>query len=88
MAPTESTDKSPFAHKPTEDDRKPKEAEPETVQKHSADPAITKILQFTVSGSDQLSDPAIEETFRAISELGLNVVDVSGTYEVVGAEVW
>jgi hypothetical protein len=56
----------------------------ETAQKHSADPSVTNILQFTVSDSDQLSDPATEEALRAASEHDLVVVDVSGTYDTYG----
>jgi hypothetical protein len=85
MAPTESNaDQTSSAPKSPEGDGKPEEAQPETAQKRSADPPVTKILQFTVSDSDQLSDPAIEEALRAASELDLVVVDVSGTYDTYG----
>lgn len=84
MAPTESADQSSSALKSAEGDGKPEEAEPETAQEHSVDPPVTKILRFTVSGSDQLSDPAMEEAFRAASELGLDVADVSDTFDTYG----
>jgi hypothetical protein len=57
MAPTESSsNQSSSVPKSPKGDGKPEEAQPETAQKHSADPSVTKILQSTVSDSDQLSE--------------------------------
>lgn len=81
MAPTESASSAP---KSPEGRGKQDEAELKTVQKHTADPSVTKILQSTVSGSDQLSDPAIKEALRAAPGLDLHVADVSGLYDTYG----
>ena len=81
---TESTVQSSSAPKSTAGDGKPEEAEPETARKHSADPSITKIFQFTASSSDQLSDPAMDEVLRAASKLDLNITDISDTYDTYG----
>lgn len=81
MARTEDADQSSSACKSTEADCKPEETGQETVQQYSADPSVTKMLQFTASGSNRLSDPAMEEHFRAVSDLGLRVANFSKTYD-------
>jgi hypothetical protein len=65
MTPTESSsNQSSSVPESSKGNGKPEEAQPEIAQKHSADPSVTKILQSTVSDSNQLSDPATEEALR------------------------
>lgn len=80
MARTESANQSP-AYKSTEGNAKPEKSGQETIQKQSADPSVTKMLQFTASGSNQLSDPAMEEALREASDLDLPVANISNTYD-------
>ena len=60
MAPTESTTTSSSNQPSSESkgDNKLEEAPPET------DPSTVKILQSTVSGSDELTDPSTDEYLR------------------------
>jgi hypothetical protein len=60
MAPTESTTTSSSNQSSSESkgDDKLEEALPET------DPSVTKLLQYTVSGSDKLTDPSTDEHLR------------------------
>jgi hypothetical protein len=60
MAPTESTTTSSSNQPSSESkgDNKLEEAPPET------DPSTVEILQSTVSGSDELTDPSTDEHLR------------------------